>query len=118
MKPRRSCSKLGRKFTLAQKDGLAKEAGNARGYFGSARFKARKAVSKLNGLNKASGGEDFDSEVPSSTLPDVAPNIESSRHAEAKSPHERPLITTLTTTRPRGFNAEGLSTPIRFPTQS
>ncbi|KAG4428845.1 hypothetical protein IFR05_015673 [Cadophora sp. M221] len=97
MKPRRSCSKLGRKFTLAQKDGLAKEAGNGlnldaetrarlvqqlglteqqvSGYFGSARFKARKAVSKLNGLNKASGGEDFDSEVPSSTLPDVAPNI-------------------------------------------
>ncbi|PVH86024.1 hypothetical protein DL98DRAFT_650520 [Cadophora sp. DSE1049] len=95
--PRAQSPKLGRKFTPAQKAGLAREAENGlnpdaetrarlvqelgltgqqvSGYFGNARFKARKAESKLNGLKETSGEEALDSEGPSLIVSDITPDI-------------------------------------------
>jgi len=95
--PRAQSPKLGRKFTPEQKAGLAREAENGlnpdaetrarlvqelgltgqqvSGYFGNARFKARKAESKLNGLKETGGEEGFDSEEPSLIVSDITPDI-------------------------------------------
>ncbi|KAK0102932.1 hypothetical protein ONS96_005557 [Cadophora gregata f. sp. sojae] len=95
--PRAQSPKLGRKFTPAQKAGLAREAENGlnpdaetrarlvqelgltgqqvSGYFGNARFKARKAELKLNGTKDVGGEEAFDSEEPSLVMADITPDI-------------------------------------------